>query len=171
MKRTFLIILLSVLALSLITSLFKETQVISKPRDEDPSSEGSPGEAVPVFHGYDFDIHDFNENQTIVWCFTCEKYLTPGDVDSGGVEPFSFGTCFYNLTCKGCGSNYESDAYIVYSCFFCDSYCPHVCDLYDEGYISGLAGHPLQKLEDFPFEPGDSYVIDGVCQLCQKTVN
>ena len=146
MKRTFLIILLSVLALSLISALINETQVISLPTDDVGGSEGSDNNVGPVFHGYSFDIHDFNENQTITWCYTCEKYLTPSDVESGGVESTSWTNYFYGLTCLGCGGSFDSYGYTVYSCFFCDDYCSHVCEQYDQGYINGLIGHPLQKL-------------------------
>lgn len=148
--------------------------VSSDPSDSDQDQSGSVGSSsVSWCKDPSHQYHPLTE----MYCNGCDEYYySVDDFNCVGVESCGYATCYYDVTCSKCGSAFDEDCVVSRCCFLngvchiCGRACTHICNVLDSFYKWVLpASHPLNKAS-FPFQPDDSYVINGQCMMCFMTV-
>lgn len=143
---------------------------------------GSSNDEVPVTkHPLSFcsdmtahTVHYTNQ----LYCIGCDQYYDYFDgISYYGTSPFNFGQIYLDPACLVCETRFEQEYAYLECCFdsetgqchLCGKTCSHICNEYEIDIIP--YNHPLKQASTFPFEPGESYVVNGTCMLCYVKVS
>ena len=149
------------------------------PPSDDPDVPSEPSEDQPVV----FDLKNWHVNEheerckISVECSECHAVYDHNlELTLDMSDTFAWGrNDTYQCTCGAASLNfYQVHCFVNGFCHSCDVSCDHLVGPNDVYYWSDLPdGHPLKayntsNYEDWPYS--QSYVVDGVCQLCGMNV-